>query len=75
MNLQYITDAEGKTTGVFIPIQDWEKLLEKYSDIEDEFGNIPDWHKDIVRKRLADYKNKKANMLDFEEEIKSISYG
>lgn len=34
MNLQYISDNKGKTTGVFIPIQDWNKLKKKYRDLE-----------------------------------------
>jgi hypothetical protein len=39
MNLQYISDSKGKTTGVYIPIQDWEKLKSKYSGLEEEeFG-------------------------------------
>jgi hypothetical protein len=52
MNLQYISDNQGKTTGVFIPIQDWEALKSKYSDLEKEEGamvDIPEEHKNIVR--------------------------
>jgi len=26
MNLQYISDSKGRHTGVFIPIEDWEKI-------------------------------------------------
>ncbi|MFZ1455356.1 MAG: hypothetical protein WAT46_04905 [Saprospiraceae bacterium] len=29
MNVQYITDDTGKTTGVFIPISDWNSLKSK----------------------------------------------
>lgn len=36
MNLQYISDNKGKTTGVFIPIQEWEDLKSKYKELEDE---------------------------------------
>jgi hypothetical protein len=36
MNLQYISDNRGKTTGVFIPIQDWEGLKSKFKDLEEE---------------------------------------
>jgi hypothetical protein len=36
MNLQYISDNKGKTTGVFIPIQEWEELKAKYKGLEDE---------------------------------------
>lgn len=36
MNLQYISDSRGKTTGVFIPIQEWEGLKSKYKGLEEE---------------------------------------
>lgn len=36
MNLQYISDNEGKTAGVFIPIQEWEDLKSKYKGLEEE---------------------------------------
>ncbi len=35
MNLQYISDNKGKTTGVFIPIQEWEGLKAKFKGLED----------------------------------------
>lgn len=34
MNVQYISDSKGKTTGIYIPISDWSKLKGKYLDIE-----------------------------------------
>jgi len=36
MNLQYISDSRGKTTGVFIPIQEWEVLKFKFKGLEEE---------------------------------------
>jgi hypothetical protein len=39
MNVQYISDNRGKTTGVFIPIQEWEGLKSKFKGLEEaEFG-------------------------------------
>lgn len=35
MNLQYISDNRGKTTGVFIPIQEWEGLKSKFEGLEE----------------------------------------
>ncbi|OQX75925.1 MAG: hypothetical protein B6D61_09560 [Bacteroidetes bacterium 4484_249] len=69
MNLQYISDNKGKTTGVFIPIQDWEKLKNKYSDLkteENQMFEVPEWHKDIIRQRLKDYKENPNNVLDWD---------
>lgn len=72
MNLQYISDSKGKTTGVFIPIQEWNKLKVKYKGIEQENSNIPDWHKDVVRKRMEDYKQNPEQVLDFDQAIDDI---
>ncbi len=33
MSLQYITDAKGIHTAVLIPIREWEKLKNRYSDL------------------------------------------
>lgn len=33
MSLQYITDAKGIHTAVLIPIQEWEILKNRYSDL------------------------------------------
>ena len=72
MNLQFISDSTGKTTGVFIPINEWNELKSKFRGIEQEEIDIPDWHKDIVRQRLADYKKNPGQALDFETAIDDI---
>ena len=36
MNLQYISDNRGRTTGVFIPIQEWEYLKSKFRGLKEE---------------------------------------
>jgi len=51
MNVQYITDDTGKTTGVFIPISDWNGLKSRFEDLNEE-STIPEFHKEIVRKRV-----------------------
>ncbi|MCF8374145.1 MAG: hypothetical protein K9H64_21160 [Bacteroidales bacterium] len=35
MNLQYISDYKGKTTGVFIPIQEWDSLKKNFPGLEE----------------------------------------
>ena len=57
MNLQYISDNTGKTTGVFIPISEWNELKSKYKGIDQEQIDIPAWQMEEVRKRLQDYRN------------------
>ncbi|MCP4177063.1 MAG: addiction module protein [bacterium] len=72
MNLQYILDSTGKATGVFIPITEWNKLKEKFTDIEEELEFLPEWHKEIIDKRLTDYKNNSEQVLDFDSIINEI---
>ncbi|MDD4673083.1 MAG: addiction module protein [Bacteroidales bacterium] len=72
MNLQYISDSSGQTTGVFIPIKEWNELKNKYKGIEQEKINVPEWHKDIVRKRLDDYKENPDQALDFNSAMDDI---
>lgn len=71
MNLQYISDNNGKTTGVFIPIQEWEGLKSKYKGLEEE-ALIPEWHKDLVNKRLADYRENPNIIMDFDAAMDDI---
>ncbi len=73
MTLQFIHDNKGKTTGVFIPIEEWNALKSKYSDIEDEvISVIPDEQKDLVIQRLNDYKQNNVQALDFDMAMDDI---
>lgn len=70
MNVQYISDGTGQTTGVFIPIDDWEELKKKYGEIEKDESSlfdIPEWQKAIIRQRLMDYKENPDNILDWDD--------
>ncbi|RAI85983.1 addiction module protein [Algoriphagus yeomjeoni] len=75
MALQYIQDKEGKTTGVIIPIEEWQALKSKYSELNKDFDNSPDltsWQKEILDDRLSDYYSDPDNVNDFEETLKNI---
>ena len=75
MNLHYISDNKGKTTGVYIPINDWEYLKNKYKEIEQEetqIFKVPESHKEIVRQRLKEYRNNTDNVLDWKDVQKEI---
>ncbi len=65
MSLQYITDDKGQTTGVYIPIQEWDNLKSKYHDIEQEAYIIPEWQKKIVLERIKN--TKPEDYLSLEE--------
>jgi hypothetical protein len=34
MDIKYLSDDKGKITGVFIPIEDWERLQKQYNITE-----------------------------------------
>lgn len=72
MNLQYISDSSGQTTGVFIPIKEWNELKNKYKGIEQEEVDVPEWHKDIVRKRIDDYNKNPNQAMDFDSAMDDI---
>lgn len=75
MNIQYISDKNGVTTSVVIPIQDWEELKRKYAELEKEENNmmeVPDWHKSILDQRLAEKDSNPDTMLDFDQAMDDI---
>jgi hypothetical protein len=72
MKLQYISDDKGQTTGVFIPINEWNNLKSKYKDIEQEEIGVPGWHKNLVLKRLEDYKQNPDSAMDFDAAMDDI---
>ena len=71
-NLQYISDSTGQIAGVFIPIEEWNELKEKYQDIETDHTNIPTWHIKEVRKRLDEYEANPDIALDFDAVIDEL---
>ena len=52
MNVQYITDANGMTTGVYIPIEFWNELRKKYDGLDEVNTDIPQWQIDETRRRV-----------------------
>ena len=49
MPLQYIQDDNGMTTAVVVPIDEWNRITEKYADVE----QIPEWQKKIIDQRIT----------------------
>lgn len=74
MNLQYISDNKGQTTGIFMPIEDWQYLKKKYKGLENEEQafDIPEWHKAIIDQRLAAYKANPTDVIDFDQACDDI---
>jgi len=72
MNIQYISDGTGQTTGVFIPINEWNDLKDKYKGIEQEEVDVPEWQKEFVRQRLNDYRKNPGSAMDFDTAMDDI---
>ncbi len=73
MNLQFIADSTGKTTGVYIPIKDWENLKNKYKGIDiEESPEFHEWQKDIIDQRLEKIANGNEQFQDFDTAIDEI---
>lgn len=72
MNLQYISDSKGQTTGVFIPINEWNELKNKYKGIEEEEMEISSWQLNLVKERLEKYHKNPDSALDFDSTMDDI---
>lgn len=79
MSLQFIHDNQGNTTGVYIPIEEWQALKVKYSDLQDEeaenSSQLASWQKNILNERLEDYYKNPNDVVDFDATIANIRKG
>lgn len=79
MTLQFIKDPNGNTTGVYIPIEEWQDLKLKYTDLEkaevDNLMELTTWQKQILDHRLNDYYNNSEDVEDFDKTINEIEKG
>ena len=65
---QYTYDSNGDPIGVFIPINDWNRITEKYTDIED----VPQGEKDIIDQRLDSIKRHPEQLIPLEDFIAEL---
>jgi hypothetical protein len=76
MNLQFIHDNRGNTTGVFIPIEEWQVLKETYEGLQkEEVENVAElaaWQKQVIDERLNDYYQNPTSFTDFDKTIDDI---
>lgn len=76
MTLQFIHDNHGNTTGVYIPIEDWQTLKVKYKELETDELKIGEelltWQKEIIDVRLNEYYNSPGDLLDFNKSIDDL---
>jgi hypothetical protein len=72
MSIQFITDSSGKNTGVFIPIEQWNKLKNKFRDLEHEEIDIPEWQKLELDRRLEQYSASPDDVLHADDVLNDI---
>jgi hypothetical protein len=76
MTLQFIHDNKGNTTGVFIPIEEWQTLKGRYVELQKEESenvlNLAPWQKHIIDERLSDYYLNPGESNDFDKTIDDI---
>ncbi len=70
MNLQYNYDNAGRPIGVFIPIDEWNKLKTKYKELEQE--ELKEWQEDILNKRLELLANNPNNVQSLDSFLNEI---
>jgi len=72
MSVQYISDHQGNTTGVFIPIQDWINLISKFNGLEEEEYELPTWQKNELNDRMAEYDRNPSNATSFQDAMDDL---
>ncbi len=76
MTLQFIHDNEGNTTGVYIPIDEWQSLTSKYKELQKAESNnsmqLADWQKQVIDQRLSAYESNPEDVFDFDQTLDDI---
>ena len=79
MTLQFIHDNKGNTTGVFLPIEEWQTLKTKYTELQKEEAEnlveLAPWQKQVIDERLNDYYKNTGDVADFDKTIDAIEKG
>ena len=70
MTPQYTYDNNGNPTGVFIPINDWNQITEKYADLEE----VPEWKKNLIDQRLDFIKKHPEQLIPIEDFIAELDH-
>ncbi len=66
MPVNYLSDSAGETIAVQIPIEDWKKIKDKYPDVDDIDGDLPQWQKDMIDKRMQAIEDDPTSVMDIE---------
>jgi NADH dehydrogenase FAD-containing subunit len=70
ITLQYVSDSDGKTQSVQLPLTDWEKLLAKLKKYEQALKIKTDLKEAFEQvEQLQKSKDKKSTLTDFLNEL------
>lgn len=78
MNVQYISDRAGHTTGVQIqmPIDEWIELKKKYHEFEDKENesafDVPDWQIELGIEELKKVQDGTAGLQKWDDVKKQL---
>ncbi len=67
MKIQYLSDSNGNTTAVIIPIDEWNQIKARHKDLEEfeDSDELPEAAKTILDERIAT--ENKADFIPVEE--------
>ena len=72
MPLQYITNSSGYPTAVIIPIDEWKVMRDKYPNLENIEGELPQWQKDLIDVRLKEIADDPSCLHPIEDLFKDL---
>lgn len=70
MTPQYTYDTSGRPIGVFLPIEDWNNLKNRYLDLDND--EMPQWHKEILDKRMEILAQNPEEVTPLDEFLKEM---
>lgn len=73
MTAQTIQDNNGVPTGVFIPIENWNRIKIQYPDIEMIDSDLPQWEKDLIDNRLNTIEKNPERLRPIEELFEELN--
>lgn len=67
MSAQYPSNDKGQVTAVQVPIDEWELIKMRYPDVDNLSGDLPQWQKDLIDRRLDDAINTPGRIRPIDE--------
>jgi hypothetical protein len=62
--INYVSDNNGETIAVVIPVDDWKRMKDKYPDIDGDAHDVPEWQKKLMRERRRQIENDPSLVKD-----------